>query len=184
MDSGSPPLPRARVGEEARTAGGQTLGPGRPAVLPQQPGSGSHTWFSCPQGAGQPHPHVPSSAPHPAPSSPTPRPLLPRWLQLKGFVLFPFSQNKPLDGSSLCWVSAGCGPAWFYDCPGVIPDGLYVPAGWREHVLLVLALNNTRDLHGHGHPLPGQPLLSGYTQGPEWRGIGLSDFGADKPKVQ
>ena len=90
------------------------------------------------------------------------RPLRPRWLQLKGFVLFPFSQNKPLLRSSLCSVSAGCGPACFSDCPGVIPVGLYGPAGWRGQgwVPLVLAWLTSAVLRGHRHPLPRQPLLS------------------------
>lgn len=73
----------------------------------------------------------------PAPSAPPLGPLRPRWLQLKSFVLFPLSQNKPLCselillGQCRMW-----GPAWFY----VVPDGLYVPAGWRGHGLGLVVL--------------------------------------------
>ena len=139
-----------------------TARPQEPSVAPLQTGSGSPHLVLMPLMGRTASPRVSSSAPHPAPSSPIPRPLRPRWLQLKGFVLFPFSQNKPLLRSSLCSVSAGCGPACFSDCPGVIPVGLYGPAGWRGQgwVPLVLAWLTSAVLRGHRHPLPRQPLLS------------------------
>ena len=145
--------------ERQRTVDSQAPGAlcGAPAGRERLSPPGSHAL----DGQGR-HPRVSSSAPHPTPSSPIPRPLRPRWLQLKGFVLFPFSQNKPLLRSSLCTVSAGCGPACFSDCPGVIPVGLYGPAGWRGQgrVPLVLAWLTSAVLRGHRHPLPRQPLLS------------------------
>lgn len=122
------------------------------------------------------------SAPHPVPCSPIPRPLLPRWLQLKGFVLFPFSQNKPLLRSSFCSVSAGCGPACFYGRPGVIPVGLYVPAGWRGHglVFLVLAWVTSAVFMGTGTSFLGSP----FSLSIEWRGGWFGNLGADKPVVE
>lgn len=60
--------------------------------------------------------HSPLGFP-PCPLRPHPQSRLPRWLQLKGFVLFPFSQNKPPCAELLLPGRAGCGPAWLYDRP-------------------------------------------------------------------
>ena len=73
--------------ERQRTVDSQAPGAlcGAPAGRERLSPPGSHAL----DGQGR-HPRVSSSAPHPTPSSPIPRPLRPRWLQLQGFVLFPF----------------------------------------------------------------------------------------------
>lgn len=116
-----------------------------------------------PPGAGRPRPGAPSSVPHPAPSHPSPKPLIPRWLQLKGFVLFPFSQNKPLHSEIILLGQCRMWASLDRDCAGVTPDGLYVPAAWsprgsalsvpvRAGPLLCWRLGHCP----HGH----QPLLA------------------------
>lgn len=89
--------------------------PGEPGTQP--PGAGS----SCPcRGQGRLAHAFPAQFPALPLAPPPPKPLIPRWLQLKDFALFPFSQNKPFIPGALCWVSAGCGPGWIYVCPHVI----------------------------------------------------------------
>ena len=91
---------------------------------------------------------------------PPPGPLLPRWLQLNGFVLFPLSQNKPLCSELILLGQCRMWAGWFGDCPGVSPDGLHVPAGWRGHglVLAVPVWAASAVVVGTRAPFPDSPF--------------------------